>query len=103
MVTHGRPMREAVLIVEYADGHLEALGSKNVNAKFVRCPVAFNDEMFIMAEDWLEESLTPYWRQLFFPGNVRATANARPLLPTVMARAKQAKNDIAALNRWESA
>ncbi len=97
------PQREAVLAVIHDDYHIEFFYEKNVNLCVVRCPAAFSNEARIIAEDIVEQQLSPYWRKLYFPGNVRATANTRPLLPSTMARAKQAKADIATLNKWGAA
>jgi len=98
-----RPPREAVLIVLHADNFVEVFGKKNVNVRIVRCPASFSDGMAIVAEDVVERMLPHYWRKLYFPANVRATANARPLFPSVMAGAKQAETDIAVLNKLGAA
>ena len=101
--TKKRPQREAVLIVMHADNYVEVFGEKHVNVRVVRCPAASSDKSHITAEDVVERQLPRYWRKLYFPSNVRATANARPLLPSTLSRAMQAKDDIATLNKWGAA
>ncbi len=101
--TKNRPQREPVLAVIHDDLHIEFFYEKNVNLHVVRCPAASSDEGRITAEDIVEQQLSPYWRKLYFPGKVRTTANARPFLPSTMLRAKQAKTDIATLNKWGAA
>jgi len=97
-----RPKREQVLIVLHADGHVEAFAAKTTDVRIARCPVSFNDEMAILAEDWLEQTLPWRWRHLFFPGNVRATANARSLLPSRLAKAQWIRKLIKALSEIEA-
>jgi len=101
--TKKRPQREAVLVVLHADNFVEVFAEKTVNVRIVRCPESSCDKMHTTAEDIVEWQLPLYWRKLYFPGKVRATANARPLLPSVMAKAEQATDDIAVLNKLGAA
>ena len=93
-----RQPQEKVLIVGHADGYLELFGPEHITAKIVRCPVAFNAEMETMAEDFLELSLPPVWRSLFFPGYCRASAMLRPLLPTEIQDSKVVAELLKTLN-----
>ena len=61
-------------------------------------PAAFNPDMEVMAEDYLEESLPPVWRSLYFPGYCRASAMLRPLLPTEIQDSKVVAELLKTLN-----
>ena len=101
MSTPPRSKREAVLIALHGDGFVEVFGEKNVDVKIMNVPHCPGSE--ILAEDTFELMLRHRYRQLYWPNKVRASAMHRPLLPTTMAAARQAKNDIATLNRLGAA
>jgi hypothetical protein len=96
-----RQEQEKVLIVSYPDDFLELFGPKHITAKIVRCPAAFNSEMQRQAEGFLELSLPPAWRPLFYPGYCRASASLRPLLPTTIQDAKVVSKILRTLSKIE--
>lgn len=93
-----RPSRERVLIVSHPDGHLEVFAEKNVIVRIERVPVAHSRDAERIAEDFLERSLPPVWRDMYFPGNRRATGTATPLFPSKIRDANQIERLLDSLN-----
>lgn len=93
-----RPRRERVLVVPHADGHLEVFGSENVIVRIERLPVTNSRDAEAIAEDFLERSLPPIWRELYFPGMRRATGTAQLLLPSTIRRATDIEQSLQSLN-----
>jgi len=93
-----RQKREKVLVVAHADNHLEIFAAKHVDVKIVRCPASFTDEMKGMAEDFVEQTLPPAWRSLYFPGFCRKSEMLRPLLPSTIQDAKLVRGLLKTLN-----
>ncbi|NOY41266.1 MAG: hypothetical protein GXP26_05460 [Planctomycetes bacterium] len=96
-IAKNRPSRQAVLILSHGDGHIEIFGEKNIDIYLARIPHCPGSEA--LAEDVAELAIPRRYRDLYRADRLRATGSTRPLLPSVMARAVQAKEDIVVLNR----
>jgi len=94
-----RPMRQPVLILSHADGHLECFGERHLDVHLARVPAAFSTDVELAAEAVVEMLLPPRYRSLYRADLLRKNGTTRPLLPSVFADARQAKKDIATLNR----
>ena len=73
-------MRQKVLIILHADGFIEAYADREqVDVKTVVMPHSTDA---ILAEEYVELTLTKPYRDIYFPLNRRAVDNVRTLLPS---------------------
>ncbi len=94
-----RPARQPLLVLSYADGHLEIFGEKNIDVHIARVPVATSAKAEIQAEEVAELLLPARYRELYRADLLRKNGATRPLLPSVLAAARQAREDIVLLDR----
>ncbi len=94
--------REKVLVVAHGDNFIEVFGAKNVAALIVRCPTMGSNNGEELAEDYLESSLPQRWRELYFPGFLRASLANRPLVPSVIDEAQWTRDFLTGINDMSS-
>ncbi len=81
-----RRQREAVLIVAYGDGRLDAFADSHVDIRIEISPYMESPEGEALAEEFVELSLPWQYRQLFWPGKLRAMGMVRKIRPSEIAQ-----------------
>ncbi len=94
-----RPERQPVLILIHDGGFLEVFAERHLDFHLARVPAAFSTDVELSAEGAMELLLPWRYRPLYRADMLRKNGTTRPLLPSVLADARQAKKDIAVLNR----
>ncbi len=87
MIPQGRQRREPILIVTHGDGTFD-VHAENLSVNIVKTPYLGGSYQFPQAEDYLEETLSPFWRKLYFPGLIKASGDTRPLTPSSIQEAE---------------
>jgi hypothetical protein len=83
-------MRHKVLIILHADGYIEAFADREqVDVLTVVMPHVPGGE--ILAEEYLELTLTKPYRDIYYPLNRRAVDNVRTILPSQIMRQQVAR------------
>lgn len=98
-MTH-RVRRQPVLIALHGDGFVECFAEKNIDFHVERVPYCPGDE--VLAEDTFEQRLPRRYRDLFWPGKLRASAMNRPLKSSVILDTIVVNDLVGELNRIES-
>jgi len=80
-----RQQRTPVLVVLHADGYVETFGQRHIDARIVTMPAMGTKEGERVADDYLELTLLPRHREIYFPGLIRATGNVQTVTPGAMA------------------
>ncbi len=78
--------REAVLILAYGDGWIEAFAEKHVDVRIEIVPCMTTPAGAILAEEYVELSLPKKYRDIYWPGNRRAAEMMRVVRPSDIAR-----------------
>jgi hypothetical protein len=91
--------REALLIVLHGDGYVQAFSEKHIDVRIAVCPYMESPEGEILAEEFLELSLPWRYRELYWPGNLRAMGIACEARPSEIAYADWQLEMIQTLDR----
>ena len=78
--------RETVLVLAYADGWIEVYAERHVSAKIVLVPSTGSVAGEVLAERYLDETLPYRYREVHWPGKLRAADKLRTVRPSDMAR-----------------
>jgi len=97
--TTSRPRRETVVIALHGDGFIEAFAERNVDILIARVPHCPGSE--VLAEDTFELMLPERYREVYFPGKARASAQNRPLSPSTIRDASFVEDMLGTLNRLD--
>ena len=93
------PLREPVLIVLHGDGYYEVFAERYVDIKVFQLPFLESADGERLAERYLERSVSFRFKDLYFPGMVRATGNFRPRRPSGLMRVQHELELLASLER----
>jgi hypothetical protein len=74
--------RQAVLVLAHADGWLEVFAEPNVDVRIAMVPTTGTIAGESLAEAYLELALSPRYRELHWPGKLRAADRLRVLRPS---------------------
>lgn len=80
-----RKPRQAVLIVCHPDGYIEAYADQNVDVHIAQMPKMGTTAGRIAAEQYLDASLKPRYRDLYWPYKKRAADMVREVHPSDIA------------------
>ena len=80
------PRREQVLVIAHHDNWIECFAERHIDVRIVMMPyVGIDATGEILAEQWLEQSIPECYRNIYFPGNLRAAAKIETILPSKIA------------------
>lgn len=83
---HIPPFRERVLIVVHGDGWIEVFAERHVDVRIQIAPHMSIPEGERLAEEYIEAALPARFRDLYFPGFLRAADLARVIKPSDIER-----------------
>lgn len=89
-------IKERALVVIHQDGHIEVFATPRSVVKIVTMPECEGEEATF--EDALWKSLKPFWQEVYWPVNMRASENIRKLTPEMMREGKACQQFIDDLN-----
>lgn len=81
-----RPPIEPVLLLAYADGWLELFAERHIQAKIVMVPSTGTIGGELLAEQYLDATLPHRYRDLHWPGKLRAADRIRTVRPSELVR-----------------
>ena len=77
-----RTPRETVLVVVNGDGWVQVYGQKHVDVRIVIAPYTTTPEGERLAEEYVELTLSQRYRDLYWPGMIRAADMVRVIRPS---------------------
>ncbi|WP_442485599.1 hypothetical protein [Aeoliella sp. SH292] len=81
-----RPIPQPVLLLAHADGWLEVFAERHIQAKIVMVPSTGSLTGELLAEQYLDATLPHRYRDLHWPGKLRAADRLRTVRPSDLMR-----------------
>lgn len=72
-----RQQRTKSILLVHAGGHIQLFGDQLLDVRVIDVPHVQSVRAEILIEQWIESELPRPYRDIYFPGNLRASGNVR--------------------------
>jgi len=97
-----RPPRTQVLVVLHSDGYVQLFAPEQIDAHIAVMPSMNRPEGERLAEDYLAITLPRRFRQVYLPGNIRATGLVETIRPSDIAHRQLMQKMLSAIDSLTS-